>query len=199
MRSGSIDSIAGTEAERSDLRQSSEAAPAAVTAADDGPAPRDDAANGTVNGVGHLDTHQPDKGAALNGRNPGDGKSGARHFRRYSTGEDFEASAGPRGKDSYGDAADTQHVGAGSRWYDPRKDVVLRIECATDAQSKVRGVSLLRMHLMRRSRLRYTYCVCVHVAPCASSLSSSPVRVSGRKPVCMHCCTYWRRQSFAPL
>ena len=141
-QSGSIDSIAGTEPERSDLCQTTETAPAAVKAAserpDDRPAEHGAAAaNGTAIGTDDNDADEP-----INGHDLKAGvyeKKSVHHFRRYSTGEDFEASAGPRGKDGYGDASDTRHVGTGSRWYDPRKDVVLRIECATDAQTRVCG------------------------------------------------------------
>ena len=152
-QSGSIESIAGTEPENSSLSQSPEAAPAAVEAADGGRHLPDSAAAGTANGMAHTEAADlPDRGAAVTGEADGVGKLSTKHFRRYSTGEDFEASAGPRGKDGYGDATDTRHVSAGSRWYDPRKDVVLRIECATDAQSRVRDAWCYMTSSFRQSR-----------------------------------------------
>jgi len=137
--SGGIDLIAGTEPQRSDPSLPSED-PAAATTTDELPHPPHAAADGIANVVAPTAADRPANGDAKKfvSRVWAEGKKSARHFRRHSTGEDFEASAGPRGKDGYGDASDTRHVGVGSRWYDPRKDVVLRIECATDAQTRVR-------------------------------------------------------------
>ena len=131
----SIDQISGTDgAERSVPSETTAVRPPTATeAAYEAPHSPKNAASG-VNGVAgtpSAQTNTADEGALK------EGKSRAQHMRRYSTGEDFEASAGPRGKDGYGDADDMRHVGAGSRFYDPRKDVVLRIECATDAQTRV--------------------------------------------------------------
>ena len=139
-QSGGIDLIAGTEPERGGSPQPTDET-AAVSPAKGllhQPQPR---AGGTANGIAHTAAKGPASGDIANGQVWDEGKKRARHFRRHSTGEDFEASAGPRGKDGYGDASDTRHVGVGSRWYDPRKDVVLRIECATDAQTRVRSMT----------------------------------------------------------
>ena len=134
-QSGSIDRVSGTDAaEVSDLSRSTVVGPPKVAgAANDARHSPDHAANGNANGISDAVA----QAGAADGGVLSDGNLRAKQFRRYSTGEDFEASAGPRGKDGYGDADDTRHVGAGSRYYDPRKDVVLRIECATDAQTRV--------------------------------------------------------------
>ena len=139
-QSGSIDRISSTDAaELSDLSQTtiSGAAAARGAAACQAPHNPDHAANGIANGTDDAVRAQPAQTSTAKGGVPTDGKAKPQHLRRQSTGDDFEASAAPRGKDGYGDADDTRHVGAGSQYYDPRKDVVLRIECATDAQTRV--------------------------------------------------------------
>jgi len=175
-QSDGIDLIAGTEPQRSD--------PAVLTeepAADELPHTPHAAAHGTASGVAPTAADRPANGDAKKfvSRVWAEGKKSARHFRRHSTGEDFEASAGPRGKDGYGDASDTRHVGVGSRWYDPRKDVVLRIECATDAQTRVRrrahgDVRKTCPHISSQSM----FSMCIHLLSnfarsCASQLSAA--------------------------
>jgi hypothetical protein len=53
------------------------------------------------------------------------------------SGEDFEATAEPRANDGFGDADDLRHISAASSQYDPRRDVVLRMECSSDRATKV--------------------------------------------------------------
>ena len=153
-QSGSIDLIAGAEPERSDSSRPT-VAPAAAGAMNGSPQSYHTSADGAASGVAHNAANGLVIGDAVKAvsRLWGEGKKSARHFRRHSTGEDFEASAGPRGKDGYGDANDTRHVGVGSHWYDPREDVVLRIECATDAQTRV------RRHMVTRAATHFHACL----------------------------------------
>ena len=56
---------------------------------------------------------------------------------RETSVEDFEATAEPRANDGLGDADDLRHISAASSQYDPRRDVVLRMECSSDRATRV--------------------------------------------------------------